>query len=304
MMGITSSFAATISLFEMDLDDSADLIVLPSKHNGRGGRSWQVLQNGKVKRWSSSKGDHSYSRRDEDCPGRFERVERVRAVQELRMQDDGDFRISKVAKVSSTSRCGTPAPTRNTSSDVEDFGGVRVIKDKNGRIVAAFAGGDDFRPKKKTRRSRDENRVRVAPVETPEKVEKTGEEIIRLRRQRRKEAKQTRWLQPLPANHWGRRRFGEDNFTHDPITGRRYDELPASQKDAMICQRLDDLQVRVDALPAYLQAEVMSGLTSMSWPFHRMTQIVRRLARAEAYHALRIPMDLIDGAQSVAQHAA
>lgn len=302
MMGI-SSFDALCDLFAQDQDNAADNIALPTKH-GRDGRRFRFLHNGTVKPWRASKGDHSYSRRDVDCEGRLERIQRELALRELRQKDvEGDFQISKAAKVSSTRRCGTQAPVRNTSSDVEDFGSVRVIKDRSGKIVAAFAGRDDHRPMK-SRRSRDENRARVAPVETLEKVEKTGEEIIRDRRRRRKEAKLTRWLQPLPANHWGRRRFGEDNFTHDPITGRRYDELPASQKDAMIRQRLDDLQVRVDALPAYLQAEVMSGLTSMSWPFHRMTQIVRRLARAEAYHALRIPMDLIEAAQSVAQHTA
>lgn len=302
MMGI-SSFDAACELFAQDQDNAADTIALPTKH-GRDGRRFRFLHNGTVKRDSSSRGDHSFNRRDVDCEGRFERIQRELALRELRQQDvEGDFPTSKAAKVSSTSRCGTQAPSRISSSDVEDFGSVRVIKDRSGKIVAAFAGRDDYRPKK-TRRSRDESRARVASAESPQKIEKTGEEIIRGRRRRRKEAKQTRWLQPLPANHWGRRRFGEDNFTHDPITGRRYDELPASQKDAMIRQRLDDLQVRVDALPAYLQAEVMSGLTSMSWPFHRMTQIVRRLARAEAYHALRIPMDLIDGAQLVAQHAA
>jgi len=302
MMGI-SSFDAACELFAQDMDIASDNIALPTKH-GRDGRRFRFLHNGTVKPWRASKGDHSYSRRDVDCEGRFERIQRELAVQELRQQDvEGDFRISKAAKVSSTSRSGTSAPTRNTSSDVEDFGGVQVIM-RGGRIVAAFAGRDDYRPKK-TRRSRDQNRASVAPVASaPEKVEKTGEELIRSRRRHRKEASKNRWLHPLPANHWGRMRHGEDTFTHDPITGRRYDDLPASQKDAMIRQRLDDLQVRVDALPAYLQAEVMSGITSMSWPFHRMTQIVRRLARAEAYHALRIPMNLIDGAQSVAQHVA
>lgn len=294
MKGI-SSFDAAISLFEMDQDDFADRIELPTKH-GRDGRTWKPRQNGRgVTRWNASKGDHSYSRRDVDCEGRYERIQRELALQELRQQDDeGDFPKSKAAKNNASSRCGTLAPSRNTSSDVEDFGGVRVIM-KGGRIVAAFAGRDDYRPKKKTRREYGESHAYAAPTKKKaEKVEKPADEMIRERRRRRKEAKQTRWLQPLPANHWGRGREGDDSLTHDPITGRRYDELPESQKDAMVRERLVNLQKRVEQLPPYLQEEVMFGLTSMSWPWHRMTQLVKRLVRAE--REMRIPPRFFFGA--------
>lgn len=213
----------------------------------------------------------------------------------MRQQDDeGDFPKSKAAKNNASSRCGTRAPSRNTSSDVEDFGGVRVIM-KGGRIVAAFAGRDDYRPKKKTRRAYGESHAYAAPAKKKaEKVEKSADEMIRERRRRRKEAKQTRWLQPLPANHWGRGREGDDSLTHDPITGRRYDELPESQKDAMVRERLVNLQKRVEQLPPYLQEEVMFGLTSTSWPWHRMTQLVKRLVRAE--REMRIPPRFFFGA--------
>lgn len=280
----SSNTAACIDLFEMDQDDVADSIVLPTKQSGR--RAFKFMQNGKVKPWSASKGDHSYSRRDVDCPGRAERLERKRAVQEMRMRDDdGDFRVSKAVRHDAISRCGTQAPIQKISSDVEDFGGVKVIKDKTGRIIAAFAGGSDYsRPKKKTRRAQARPEVVKAAAE---KVEKTSDELARGRRRRRKEAKQTRWLQPLPANHWRRSRDGDNSLTHDPITGRRYDELPAAQKDAVVRQRLDALQARVDALPSYLQEEVMSGLTSESWPWYRMTQLVKRLVLAE--REMRVP---------------
>lgn len=279
MKGI-SSFDAAIALFEMEQDDIADRIELPTKRSGRGGRTFQLMQNGKVKQVRGRFGGDAGSNYDIDCEGRYERIQRELALQELRQQDDeGDFPVSRAAKNNASSRCGTRAPSRNTSSDVEDFGGVRVIM-KGGRIVAAFAGRDDYRPKKKTRRA-SSFAYAVPEEKKPEKVEKTGEEIIRDRRRRRKEAKLTRWLQPLPANHWGRSREGDDSLTHDPITGRRYDELPAAQKDAMVRQRLVNLQKRVAQLPSYLQEEVMFGLTSDSWPWHRMSQMVRRLIRAE-----------------------
>ena len=75
MKGI-SSFDAAIALFEMEQDDIADRIELPTKRSGRGGRTFQLMQNGKVKQVRGRFGGDAGSNYDIDYEGRYERIQR------------------------------------------------------------------------------------------------------------------------------------------------------------------------------------------------------------------------------------
>lgn len=215
---------------------------------------------------------------------RIERDERLARI-ELKMarqalcetEDEDDMKAAGNA----ANRCGTEAaPRRSTKGDTEDFGGVRVIM-SGGRIIAAFAGRSEPRPRKEKTRRFGSFYTRQKPQGKVEKRAKTGEELAQDRRRRRKEAKETRWLPALPANHWRRARDGSESLTHDPNTGRPYHELPAAQRDAMIDLRLDELQKQVEELAPELQEPVLANLPHRSWGLRRVKMLIDRLKELE-----------------------
>lgn len=283
MMGNISD---AFDLFDASMGHHGDdQIDLPVKPFGVG-RTFTVLHNSKVKqvrnRFGGERGSHG-----KDTDERLSRIQRKLALQAMRASDDdGDFQVARNA----TRRCGKKVRSWSSSGATEDFGDVKIVT-KGGKIVAAFAGHSSGRPTKKPRRSNSFSGQELQGIQ--EKVEKTGEELIRARRRRRKEARLTRWLPALPPNHhdrifrgWsfgiGGRRFKKDlSILIDPFTGRRYDELPASQRDEMIRLRLDDLQKQVDALSPDLQAVVRADIPDHIGGLRLVEKLAQRLKALE-----------------------